>query len=79
MADNIIPAHHLAHLNEMRALFEDDQGQLVLRGLTFEETGEYLRLLDRPGGNGFERFEELDQRHETARMAAIALEVSERI
>jgi hypothetical protein len=63
---------HRAFLMETRALATDDQGREVLAGLTFEETDQYLRGLDKSGASDL--WLELDDRHQQARLQMISAE-----
>ncbi|RSV15669.1 hypothetical protein CA235_07395 [Sphingomonas sp. ABOLF] len=69
-----IPEQDFPFLTETRALAFDEAGRAVLRGLTYDETEEYLRALDVESSSENDRFNELGTKHERARIAIISAE-----
>ena len=75
-----LSAERQAHLKEMRAIDEDNQGNKVLVGLTVEETSFYLnyveqRLLVDDDPTDGERYLKLHDKHETARLSVLGAEL----
>ncbi|RPH50974.1 MAG: hypothetical protein EHM85_08395 [Desulfobacteraceae bacterium] len=69
-----------AHLKEMRAIDEDNEGNEVLVGLTVEETSFYLnylqqRLLGDADPTDGERYLKLHDKHEKARFSVLGAEL----
>lgn len=75
----------LEYLKYTRALSKDGQGRATLVGLTYEQTDEYLLLLDPERAQTLriedrdrerDRYLELHEVHEQARLAVIEAEVA---
>jgi hypothetical protein len=76
---NDLSAERIAHLNEMRAIGEDEHGQKVLVGLTLEETSFYLSFVEQSligdtDPEDGDRYLELDNKHEKARFDVLGAE-----
>lgn len=74
-----LPAERQAHLKEMRAIAEDNDGNEVLVGLTVEETSLYLnyvkqRVFGDADPNDGERYIQLHDKHEKARFSVLGAE-----
>ena len=74
-----LSAERQAHLKEMRAIDEDNEGNEVLVGLTVEETSFYLnyvqqRLLGDADPTDGERYLKLHDKHEKARFSVLGAE-----
>ena len=72
------------HLIEMRMLTKDSNGQEVFVGLTLEETTFYVTysrqsLLDAENPKDTDRYLELNEKHETARLRVISAEAQLRV
>ncbi|WP_280191178.1 hypothetical protein [Delftia sp. PS-11] len=70
-----------AYLIEMRALSTDAAGNEVFAGLTVEESKEFHRLSIRRDSTSYEegdRYIQLSDKHETARIQVIAAEAAKR-
>ncbi len=74
-----LPAERQAHLKEMRAIGEDNEGNEVLVGLTVEETSFYLnyvqqRLVGDDDPIDGERYLKFHDKHEKARFSVLGAE-----
>jgi hypothetical protein len=72
-----------AHLTEMRSLSTDNAGNEIFVGLTVQESQEYYRftrLHHRSNGDSAatDRYLELNEKHERARLAVLGAEVDSR-
>jgi hypothetical protein len=80
----MIDERYRTYLEEMRALTTDAEGREVLVGLSFEETAELHRYIERRDAPNFPfepgddeltaRYEVLDSKHELARQQVLAAE-----
>lgn len=74
------------YMNEMRMLTRDSQGNELLVGLTLEESQFYLRFaqartrsMEPQGDEARDRYLELNDKHEKARLSVIAAEAEARL
>jgi hypothetical protein len=84
----MIDERYRAYLEEIRALTKDAEGREVLVGLTFEETAEIHRYMERRDEPNFpfqpgdielgKRYDELNDKHELARQQVLAVEYESR-
>jgi hypothetical protein len=80
----MIDEKYRTYLEEMRALAKDAEGREILVGLSFEETAEVHRYIERrdapnfpfgPGDNELgEKYLELNEKHEIARQRVLEAE-----
>lgn len=73
-----------AFLTEMRGISTDNQGREILVGLTLDESREYIKLMNARLGDlqvnfdAGERYIELNNKYELARLAIIGAEIAAR-
>ncbi len=75
--DSLFTTSEIGFLRSMDALCHDKEGRIVLLGLSFEETCEYLigyrkNMTSPDSNNAAKNFLALSRKHEVARSAALA-------